>query len=458
MFDLLIRNGTIVLSEETFKADIAIHGEKIAAIGACGSLGQGKVEFDARQKYVLPGLIDPHVHMKHPFRTNFTPDDFYTTSVSAAFGGTTTILDFAIQWDKKVSIQDTVRNRRNAIEPEIVVDFGLHATPTRSDQSTIDSVPECIDLGVPSYKVYMVYRDQGRIVEDPVILGLLETMKAKSALLMVHAENSSIAEYNRDKYLAEGKSSARYFPEIKPNFVEAEAVNRAIYFNHVAGSRLYIAHLSTSEGYEFVRAARNNHETVLAETCPHYLILTGEEYKKEDGRNFLCSPPLRSKADIETLWAGLADGSIAVVSSDHCGFSLEQKALGSGDFSRTPNGLPGIETRLPLIYTEGVRKNRISMPQLANILSVNAAKIFGLYPKKGCIAPGADADLCIFDAEQENTIKARNLHGAVDWSPYEGMKVYGSVTATILRGKFIVKENQLQVEKGFGRFLPRSLK
>lgn len=458
MFDLLIRNGTVVLPGETVKADIAINGEKIAAIGTCGSLGQGKEEFDARQKFVLPGLIDPHVHMKHPFRANFAPDDFYTTSVSAAFGGTTTLLDFAIQWDKNISIEDTVKNRRKAVEAEIVVDFGLHATPTRSDQTTIDSVPACIDLGVPSYKVYMVYRDQGRIVEDPVILGLLETMKEKSALMMVHAENSSIAEYNRDKYLAEGKSSSRYFPEVKSNYVEAEAVNRAIYFNRVARSRLYIAHLSTSEGHEFVKTAQNNHEAVLAETCPHYLILTGEVYARKDGRNFLCSPPLRSNADIENLWAGLADGSIAVVSSDHCGFSLEQKALGNGDFSKTPNGLPGIETRLPLIYTEGVKKKRISLPQLVNILSTNAAKIFGLYPTKGCIAPGADADLCIFDAEQENTIKAKKLHGAVDWSPYEGMKVYGSVTATVLRGKFIVKDDQLRVEKGFGRFLPRTLK
>lgn len=455
MYELLIHNGTVVLPDRIARVDIAIQNGKIAAIGEYETLGDAASEYNAEGKYVLPGLIDPHVHMKHPFKEHFAPDDFFHASVSAAFGGTTTLIDFAIQWDKAVSIEDTVRCRRQAIEEGVVVDFALHATPTRSDQQTIDSVPGCLDLGVPSYKVYMVYRDQGRIVEDPIILGLLEAMRKRSALLMVHAENSSIAEYNRDKFVAEGRTAASYFPQVKPNFVEAEAISRAVFFNRVAESRLYIAHLSTLEGLEMVRSAQQSGEMVFCETCPHYLVLDADAYSRSDGQNFLCSPPLRSIQDRDALWQGIADGSISVISSDHCGFSLAQKALGQGDFSKTPNGLPGIETRLALVYSQGVLQERISIQQMVKVLSANPAKIFGMYPQKGAIQLGSDADLCIFDGTWEQTICASKLHGAVDWSPFEGMKVHGVVTDTILRGTFIVQDGQLRVQPGFGKFMHR---
>jgi len=458
MVDLLIRNGTLVTSEGILRADIAISGEKIDGVGTPGSFTGAAKEYDARDKYVMPGLIDPHVHAAHPFRNQVSDDDCYTTMVSAAHGGTTCIIDFAIQWDKNKSIIETIDLRRKQLESDAVVDFGLHATPTKSSRETIEAVSGAILQGVPSFKVYMIYRTQGRMVDDAVLHGLLEEMRGKNALLMVHAENAPIAEFNQELALAQGRNRASEFPLVKPNIVEAEAVNRAVYLNKVAGSGLYIAHLSTKEGLEIIRNAQVQGQRVLAETCPHYLTLTGETYKRSDGERFICSPPLRSQDDLDALWRGIADGTISVVSSDHCGFGTEQKGLGKGDFSETPNGLPGIETRLPVIYTEGVLKKRITLIQMVEVLSTNAARIFGLYPRKGSIRPGSDADITIFDPNDTRVLTADKLHGAVDWTPYDGMRTQGFACATILRGKFIVSEGRLRVERGFGKFVGREIK
>jgi dihydropyrimidinase len=457
MIDLLIRNGVIVSSEATYKADIAIVGETIAAIGECGSFAGASSEYDAEGKYILPGLVDPHVHMAHPFKDQLSEDDFYTTSVSAAHGGTTTIIDFAIQWDKERTIKEIIQKRIADAKDEVVVDFGLHATPTKSCEETIESVKDAKKLGVPSYKVYMIYRSQGRMVDDGVLYGLLQEMAKRKGLLMVHAENAPIAEFNQELLLSKGCIHPRYFPKVKPNVVEAEAINRVVFLNKMANSRLYIAHLSTKEGLELIRSAQYRGEFVRAETCPHYLILTEEYYGRRDGDRFICSPPLRSQADVNELWKGIQDGTISIISSDHCGFSLAQKALGKGNFSQVPNGLPGIETRLPVIYTEGVLKQKISLNRMVDVLSTNAAKIFGLYPQKGAIQPGSDADLAIVDLEKQTTLTAGELHGAVDWTPYERMKIQGMAVATILRGKFIVKDGKIQVSKGYGRYLSRNL-
>ena len=338
-----------------------------------------------------------------------------------------------------------------------MVDFGLHATPTKSSRETIESVSEAIQLGVPTFKVYMIYRHQGRMVDDGVLFALLQKMSKTRGIVMVHAENAPMAEYNQEMLLSKGCSQPQYFPKAKPNIVEAEAINRVIYLNRMADSRLFIAHLSTKEGLELIHSAQTRGEKVLAETCTHYLTLTEEMYKGEDGARFICSPPLRSQADINTLWEGIRDGSISIISSDHCGFSLQQKALGDGNFSQTPNGLPGIEVRLPIIHTEGVLKKKISLNRMVEVLSTNAAKTFGLYPHKGTIQPGSDADLVIMDPTKEYTISSKMLHGAVDWTPYENMKVVGSVEATLLRGRFIVERGELKINKGYGKFLYRKL-
>ena len=458
MYDYLISNGVLVFPSETFIADIAVNNGKIVAIGNLDELVPAKEKFDASGKFIIPGLIDPHVHMKHPYKGIYASDNFFTTSVSAAYGGTTTIIDFAIQWDKSKKLSNIIHNRRIEIENDSVVDFGLHGTPTRSDEETINSVKKSLELGVTSFKVYMVYRDQGRIVEDPVIFKLLKELKSYDALLMVHAENCSMADYYRDHFLSLNKKGVHNFPDTKPDFVEAEAINRIIFLNRLASSRLYIVHLSTQMGLEIINSAQNLNEEIYAETCPHYLLLNREVYEQDNGKNFLCSPPLRTNDDCKALWKGLADGKISVISSDHCGFNLMQKNMGNDDFSMTPNGLPGAETRLPLIYTEGVLQHRISLQQMVSVLSVNAAKIFNLYPQKGCLLPGSDADFCVFDINDEWIIKAKDLHGAVDWSPYEGMRVKGRVIATMLRGTFIVKNGSLMVDNGFGKFIYRTTK
>jgi len=280
-------------------------------------------------------------------------------------------------------------------------------------------------------------------------------MKLFNGRLMVHAENAYIAEYNQQLFVENGQVTANYFPLYKPNIVEAEAVNRALYFNHVTKSRLYIAHLTTSDALELLRRAQASGDDALGETCTHYLTLTDREYSKKDGHNFICSPPLRSQDDVDALWRGLADGTLSIVSSDHCGFGLRQKNLGAGNFVNTPNGLPGIELRLPVLFTEGVLKNRITLKRMVELLSTNPAKIFGLYPEKGAILPGSDADITIIDGKQSKKVAAKELHGNVDWSPFEGMELKGFAVSTILRGKVIVEKESLTVNKGYGKFIRR---
>lgn len=455
IFDLLVRNGLVVTPDATLRADIAITGERIAAIGNPGTLSSARAEFDAAGKYVLPGLIDAHVHMAHPFKGQLSDDDFYTTTVAAAHGGTTTVLEFAIQWDKTQSLPEIITRRREQAARDVVVDFGFHGTPTKPGEETIGYVANAMKLGVTSFKVYMVYRNQGRMADDALLLGLLHEVKARNGLMMVHAENAAISEANEEACVAKGQTGPSHFPLAKGNLVEAEAVNRALYLNRVAGSRLYLAHLSTREGLELLRAARGNGEVAFAETCPQYLTLTSKVYSGPDGQNFLCSPPLRSSSDIEALWGGLAQGVISVISSDHCGFGLKMKALGGGDFSKTPNGMPGVETRLPVAYTEGVWKQRISVNRMVEVLSTGPAKLFGLYPRKGALLPGSDADLTVLDADREAVITAKALHGAADWTPFEGMKARGFAAATILRGRIIMQDGHLLAEKGTGRYLHR---
>lgn len=456
MYDVLIRNGLVVTHDATTEADIAVKDGKISAIGDRGSFTGGKTELDATGKLVIPGLIDPHVHIKHPFRDSFSQDDFYTATVAAAGGGTTTIIDFAIQWEKNRSLAETIALRRQQAEGQVVIDYALHACPTKSSLDTALEIADIIDLGIPSFKLYMIYRKQGRMTDDGLIYRVLEEGK-KGGIVGVHAENAAIAEFNEEDSLSHGQNGPTVFPVVKPNMVEAEAVNRVLYLNKCAGGNLYIFHLSTAEAMEMVAEARGKGQKVTAETCTHYLVLTDEYYRRKDGANFICSPPLRSAADVEALWRGVANGTISVISSDHCGFGREQKALGNGDFSKTPHGLPGIELRLPVVYTEGVLRNRINLNRMVEVLSTNPAKIFGLYPAKGALLPGSDADLAIIDPDTSRQVKSTDLFSNVDWSPYEGMVLRGFATTTIARGEVITHDGVFLGEKGRGKYLARKL-
>lgn len=457
MIDLLIRSGTIVTADATFTADIAVKNGKILGIAEKGSFGLAKDEIDAEGKIIIPGLIDPHVHLRHPFGKNFAEDDFYTATAAAACGGTTTVIDFAIQWDKTISLMDTIRLRRGQADKHVAIDYALHACPTNSSKDIVEEVPEIIDYGIPSFKLYMIYRDQGRMVDDAIVMKMLEETKKHNGIVGVHAENSAIAEYNRDDFLEKGLTGAENFPLVKPNYVEAEAINRVLYLNHITGGNLYIFHLSTAEGFEMIKKTAGNDELVFAETCIHYLTLTSSVYSKEEGNNFICSPPLRSHKDVYELWKGVNSGSISIISSDHCGFGKKQKAQGSGNFNKTPNGLPGLEMRLPLVFTEGVLKGKITMNKMVELLSTNPAKIFGLYPLKGSLMTGSDADLVIVNIGQEREIKAGDLGSVVDWTPYEGMAMRGFPDYTILRGNVIVNQGNFCGKEGQGEFLKRKL-
>ncbi len=456
MFDMLIKNGLIVTHEEIFKADIAIKNGKILSIGTLGSL-KAVNEIDADGKLVMPGLIDPHVHIGHPFKDKKSQDDFYSATVSAAFGGTTTVIDFGIQWNKQLDLRDTLKKRISEADGQAIVDYALHVCPTDSSPDIVSQVKSIIDCGFPSFKLYMIYRKQGRMVDDAVVFSVMNEAKKYNGIVGVHAENSAIAEYNEEELLRKGLNSAEYFPLMKPNMVEAEAINRVLYLNKWAKGQLYIFHLSTAEGLELIMKQKGEGQDIYAETCPHYLVLNKDVYSSNKGYNYICSPPLRDYQDIEALWDGVANGYISTIGSDHCGFGAELKESGNGTFNQTPNGLPGIELRLPLIYTEGVLKKRISLNKLVEVLSTNPAKIFGLFPRKGAIMPGSDADITIVDINETKKVTAKDLHSTVDWTPYEGMVLTGFAATSILRGEVLVHNGELKGKQGYGKLLERRL-
>lgn len=455
MYDLLIRRGKLVTAERSFQADIAIQGGKIADIAQDIDPTLAKEVIDAGGQMVLPGLIDPHVHIKQRFGDGFAADDFYTATVSAAFGGITTVLDFAIQWDKAYDLQQTVQMRLAQFARDSVVDYGVHACPTISSQATIDAMPNVVASNVPSFKVYMTYSRQNRMADDGVIYNMLRQSVPLGAWVGVHAENDALTRFNEEACIQRGETSPHYFPIAKGNLVEAEAVHRALYLNEAAGGNLYIFHLSTREGLQMLRASQAAGHHVAAETCTHYLALNSSVYDRPDGANFICSPPIRSKEDQQALWEGVADGSISVVSSDHCGYSTAHKAAGNGNFIKTPNGLPAMELRLPVLYTYGVREGRISMEKLVAVTSTNPAKLFGMYPQKGALSVGSDADIVLFDPDKSRTVSASILHSPVDWSPFDGMRLYGFATMTLSHGETLIDHGMLCGERGRGRFVPR---
>ena len=458
MFDLLVQNGTVVLADGVYPYDVSIQDGKVASIGLHGTLGGAKETVDASGKMVLPGLIDPHVHIHHPFKGSFAGDDFDSATRSAAFGGVTTVCDFAIQWDKSKSLTDTCALRKSQFAGHSITDYAFHACLTRSDAETIGELPGLIAGGVPSAKLYMTYSRQGRMSDDVALYEALRITAQQGGIVGVHAENDAMCNYYADAYKAAGKTSPHYFPLCKHNLVEAEAVNRAVYLAKATGGNLYIFHLTCRESLDIIRQAQDAGVHVYAETCIHYLTMDMSQYDRDDGANFICSPPLRSKADVDALWQGIREGRIGVVSSDHCGFTLANKALGNNDFTATPNGMPGMETRLPALYTYGVKAGRISLPKMVELLSTNPARAFGMYPRKGTLAPGSDGDLVIFDPQAEKVISAAVLHSPVDWNPFDGQTLSGFAETVFLAGKPIIHQGECLAAPGTGQFVARDPK
>lgn len=456
MWSLLIKNGLVVTHQTTMAADIAVEGETIAAIGSWGTLGEAKRVLDATGMLVLPGLIDPHVHIRHPCKGGMTPGDFYDASRTAASGGNTTFIDFAIQWDKEKSLAETVAWRRGDADPDVAIDYAVHACPTRSGMDTVGEFGGLITSGIPSLKLYMTYSTQGRMADDGVLLRALEEAKQHGGIIGVHAENDAMCIFNEAEFKARGWTHPRYFPLCKGNIVEAEAVNRVVYLNRYVGGNLYIFHLSTAESLDIVAEAQGRGENVVAETCTHYLTLDERCLQGDDGCDFICSPPLRSQRDVDALWKGIANGQITIISSDHCGYTKAQKALGNGNFMQTPNGLPSMELRLSLIYTEGVLKKRISLEQMVALLTTNAAKTFGMFPQKGSLTPGSDADIVLVNTNEEKRVEAGTVFSMSDYTPFAGKTLRGFAHAVVSRGEVILENGVFRAERGRGRFVQRT--
>jgi dihydropyrimidinase len=451
MKSLVIKGGILVTPLGTYRADILVRNGTIAAIG---QELEGDDTVDASGKLVLPGGIDAHTHMAMPFGGTVSCDDFADGTIAGAFGGVTSIVDFAIQ-GKGQSLADTIANKRKDADGKVYVDYGLHIAITDLTEAALAEIPATIASGVPTFKCFMTY--PGMAVDDYTLFKVLKTASGNGGRVSVHAENLSMITQGVAALLRAGKTEPLHHAASRPDYVEAEAVARAIMWAEEAGAELFVVHLSTAKGLALIKAAQARGVKVAAETCPQYLALSEERYEEPDfgGAKYVMSPPLRKAADQAALWAALADGSVSTVASDHCPFTMEQKRLGLGDFSKIPNGAPGTETILPILYSEGVLKGRITLERMAALTSANPARIFGL-SAKGSLEPGKDADIVIFDPKREWALDERELHTKAGYSPFEGLKVRGKVESSLVRGAFVVKEGKLAGKAGYGEFLVRS--
>lgn len=452
LFDHVVRQGTAVVGDVVVESDIGILGERIAAVAEPGTLS-GRTMIEAAGKYVLPGGIDTHVHIHWPFLDSTTCDDFFVATRAAALGGTSTIVDWAVQ--RTGTPIEAYHARRQEADGNVGGDYHLHSTLTELSPRTLDGIVAVKDAGVRVLKLYMTYRKRGILASDAMLWEVMRRAADLGMVVSVHAENASIHEWNQEQLEAQGRTRAIDFAAHKSGIVEGEAINRAIYIAGEAGATLLIRHISSARGIQLVREAKRRGQAVFAETCAHYLVLTDEVYSRQEGALFICSPPIRSREDQAALWDAVADGTIEFIGSDHAAFSRAQKLGPTSAFS-VPNGLPGVQTRLPLVFSEGFMRGRISLPQFVSLTAASAARFYGLYPRKGALLPGSDADLLIVDPSIERTISAAALEMGVDWTPYEGLTLRGAPTSLLVRGRLAVADGAFVGVRGFGRFLPSS--
>ena len=454
--ELLIEGGTLVTAADSYRADLLIRNGKISCIG--NSLQSDVKAIDAGGMLVMPGGIDAHVHLAHSVdRIGLvTAEDFYTGTVAAACGGVTSIVDFALQ-RRGQSLEQAVIDRMRQAEGEAVIDYGFHIIVTDVRRDVLEEMPRLIGEGFPSFKIYMTYTD--KVVDDAGLIKVLEQTAEHGGLVFAHCENDCGVNHLIADCRGRGDMAPIFHAKTRPPIVEGEATNRAIALAELVGAPLCIAHVTSMDALERVEAARHRGNRVYSETCPQYLTLTEEHYDPVHGfeaAKFVCSPPLRGAMHRSALWEGLRRRSIQQVSSDHCPWRFaDQKQHGKEDFTLIPNGVPGIETRLPVLFSEGVSSGKISANRFVELVSTNPAKLFGLYPEKGSLAIGADADLVLIDPERETVVDYRALHHQVDYSPFDGMKLRGLPVLTISRGEVVSVEGEPQVERGRGRFLKR---
>ena len=454
----LIKNGTIITAVDQYKGDVLVEDERIAVIGMALDIPAANVDkvIDAAGKYVLPGGIDVHTHMDMPFGGATSADDFETGTRAAAFGGTTTIVDFAIQY-RGQTLHHAWETWQKKAEGKAVVDYGFHMIITDLNDQVESEMDALVKQGITSFKMFMAYPGVFMSDDGSIFKALLRTGKNGGTMCM-HAENGGVIDVLVQRALAEGKTAPKYHALTRPARAEAEATHRAIALAEMADVPIYIVHLSAAEALEMVTEARDRGLPAFAETCPQYLFLSYDDYEEPNfgGSKYVMSPPLRDRAKQDSLWRGLAFNDLQCISTDHCPFCMKEKRLGENDFSKIPNGAPGVETRMSLVYDGGVRPGRISLNRFVELTSTSPAKIFGLFPRKGTIAPGSDADIVVFDPNRTITLAARTLHTNCDYNPYEGRQVTGATDTVLSRGQLVIENGVFVGRKGAGSFLKRA--
>lgn len=451
---ILIKEGRIITAEQDYVADIFIEKEKVTMIGT-GLKVEAATVVDAAEKYVIPGGIDVHTHLDTPSGGTISSDDFGTGTRAAAFGGTTCVIDFAVQ-SRGMTMREALDTWWKKGE-KATVDYGLHMTITDLPEARLEDMNEMVREGVSSFKLFMAYPGT-LMVDDAIIFRALRQTAQNGGLVCMHAENGSVIDLLVRKALAEGNTAPIYHALTRPTTAEAEAVHRAIALAQMAGAPVYIVHVSSADALEMVAQARDRGLPAFAETCPQYLLLSIADLDRPnfEGAKYVFTPPLREKWNQDKLWEGLVKNTLQVVSTDHCPFCFkEQKEMGRDSFARIPNGGPGVENRLQLLHHHGVNEKRISLNRWVEIVSTAPGKMFGLYPRKGTIAVGSDADIVVWDPEEELTISSKTHHMRVDYSMFEGFKVRGNARTVLSRGEVVVDKGKWLGREGRGQFVRR---
>ena len=449
MYDLVVRGGTVVTGDAVLETDVAVADGRIAALGAGF---EGKREIDAEGLLVFPAGVDPHTHMALPVGEHRSSDDFESGTIAAACGGIGTIVDFTVG-SPETTLPEDIRKRLSDASGS-VIDYALHAEVVGWSAKRAGEIREAAEMGIRSFKFFTAYESSGRRSESGPLLRAFDAIASLDGVALVHAEDESLIRTILSEMSAGDKAKMSALSLSRPDFCEAAAIASVAWLAWFTRARVHIVHLSSRMGLDEVRRAREDGVDMSAETCPQYLLLTKDVYERPGGHLFSASPALRKADDNEALWNAIADREIDFVATDHCSFTREQKTW-KGSFLDLPYGLPGVETMMPLVYSEGVDRGLLTLSDMACVCSENAARLYGLYPKKGSILPGADADIAIFDPSVEWRVFAKDLHMKTDFSPYQGWTIRGKNRMTISRGEVIVEDGTYTGAKGRGRFLPR---
>ena len=451
---ILIKNGRVITASEDYTADIFIEDEMISAIGKDLKFDADEI-IDASGKFIFPGGIDPHVHLDMPFMGTFSSDNYETGTLAALHGGTTMVIDFILQTQGK-SLYSALEEWRGRSDGNCYGDYSFHMAVTDFNDDTKKEIKKLIEVeGITSFKTFMAYKG-ALMIDDRQMIGLMNEVSDYGGIVTVHATHGDIIDFLIAKHVSEGKLSPLYHYLSQPEITESEASGRFADMAYHTGVPAYIVHMTCEGALNEIRRATERNQKMFVETCIQYLLLDASLYEKDfEGAKWVMSPPLREKKDQKSLWAGINQGLVQVVGTDHCPFEWKKKLMGEKDFSKIPNGHPAIEHRMELLYSEGVEKGKISLNKYVEVTSTNAAKIFGMFPRKGTIGIGSDADVVIFDPEKKHVISAETHHMNVDYSAYEGWEVKGKVETVMLRGRIAVDKGNSKVEKGYGKFIKR---